>query len=213
MKHGHSARQTPRGKRPTPEYRAWQEMKRRCLAAHRPKFDMYGGRGIAVCARWLDSFEDFLADMGPRPSTRHSLERKNNDGDYTPDNCKWATRKEQIENRRCSRKLTVGSRTLSLDAWSKETGTSYSTIHSRLKRGWPPEEALRPRTLRLRGVKELTFSGRTLSVADWAKVLGFPKTKIYKRLAAGWSVEETLSHTPKTRRRRDLKSGRFLPLS
>jgi hypothetical protein len=80
----------------TSEYKTWDSMRHRCR--HKARAD-YGGRGIMVCKRW-DSFENFLADMGRRPSKQHSLDRINNDGNYEPDNCRWATKKQQAENRR-----------------------------------------------------------------------------------------------------------------
>ena len=84
----------------TPEYRIWQAMKQRCSEPQQDNWKYYGGRGIAVCDRWLDSFTAFLADMGRRPSSKHSIDRINNDGHYTPQNCRWATAIEQRANRR-----------------------------------------------------------------------------------------------------------------
>jgi hypothetical protein len=89
--HGHAG--------PTPEYRTWQAMRNRCTNQHCDKFKHYGGRGIRVCERW-DSFENFLADMGLRPSDKPTLDRINPDGNYEPGNCRWATWKQQRHNRR-----------------------------------------------------------------------------------------------------------------
>lgn len=83
----------------TPEYAVWKMMRQRCLNPRAKKFSDYGARGIRVCDRWA-SFENFIADMGPRPGRGFSLERENNDGDYEPTNCKWATPTEQANNRR-----------------------------------------------------------------------------------------------------------------
>jgi hypothetical protein len=84
----------------TPEYKAWAGMKMRCFNPNDSAFIDYGARGITVCDRWSSSFQNFLADMGRRPSDEHSLDRINNDGPYAPDNCRWATRSQQSSNRR-----------------------------------------------------------------------------------------------------------------
>lgn len=93
---------TRHGMHTSPEYRAWQSMIRRCESPSHPGFAYWGGRGIKVYDQWRASFDVFLADMGRRPSKTHSLDRINNDGNYEPGNCRWATKKQQVNNRRCS---------------------------------------------------------------------------------------------------------------
>jgi hypothetical protein len=95
-KHGH----TVSGGNKTPEYKAWIAIKTRCYKVDGVDYKNYGARGIIVCDRWLNSFENFIEDMGLKPSEKHSVDRINNDGNYEPANCKWSTHSEQMKNRR-----------------------------------------------------------------------------------------------------------------
>lgn len=98
-KHGYAGRSRS-GVKASSEYGTWKAMKRRCTAIRSPDYKWYGARGISVCDRWKNSFPNFLADMGCRPSSKHSIDRIDNEGDYEPGNCKWSTAKEQARNRR-----------------------------------------------------------------------------------------------------------------
>lgn len=126
----------------TPGYRAWQQMRQRCCNPNQIGFERYGGRGITVCERWNSSFADFIADVGQRPSPDHSIERKDNDGNYEPGNCVWATMREQNNNRRNTIYLTHAGRTLPLAEWAREVGIGYTTLKERLVHGWSAERAL-----------------------------------------------------------------------
>jgi hypothetical protein len=121
----------------TPEYGAWVNMHHRCSDSDHPKYRHYGGRGIEVCKRWHD-FTNFLTDMGPRPSSAHSLDRyPDNDGNYCKRNCRWATRSEQNRNTRLNRHLVYRDHILSLHQWRYATGISCNAISKRIRRGWP----------------------------------------------------------------------------
>lgn len=130
----------PGGKR-TPTLNLWTNMVARCHNPKRPDYRYYGGRGIAVCDRWRGSFAAFVRDMGTRPDGM-SLERIDNDGPYSPDNCRWATRDEQMQNTRHTRRLTLNGRTQGLNAWAKEIGINKESLRGRLARGWSLEQAL-----------------------------------------------------------------------
>ncbi len=115
----------------TPEYRSWLSMKTRCRNPKAPNFHLYGGRGIAVCKRWL-SFESFLADMGYRPPGT-SLDRVDNALGYFRENCRWSTAKEQASNRRNNRLITIGYETLTLTEWARRAGISDTAMLYRVR--------------------------------------------------------------------------------
>jgi hypothetical protein len=130
------------GRTDTNEYFVWTGMLARCLNPSNKSYFRYGGRGIAVCARWRESFENFFADMGERPSQRHTLDRIDNDGPYSPENCRWATHSEQARNRRSTRRLTHQGTTQSVTDWSEQVGIQAGTILARLRKGWAVDRAL-----------------------------------------------------------------------
>jgi hypothetical protein len=123
------------------EYMAWAEIKRRCYNKNNKDYYRYGGRGIKVCDRWLNSFENFFADMGERPE-KYSIDRIDNDGNYCPENCRWVTHKEQCNNKSNNVFLTIRGKTMSIKEWSTYTGQNHKTVRSRLKLGWTPEQAI-----------------------------------------------------------------------
>jgi len=125
----------------TIEYRTWYAMLQRCRNPRNPAFGRYGGRGITVCDRW-QLFENFYADTGPRPTLRHSIDRIDNDGNYEPGNCRWATTHEQARNRSDNYLIEWRGETRCLSEWCEIVGLTYSTVKGRLDSGWPVERAL-----------------------------------------------------------------------
>lgn len=137
-KHGHTSR-TGKSK----EYHSWQAMKRRCYDKNHDSYKNYGSREITVCDRWRNSFENFLADMGFKPTTKHTLERKDSLGNYTPDNCKWATWIEQANNKCNNHLIDFNGQIHSMSEWARITGISRDNIKNRIiKMKWPIEKAL-----------------------------------------------------------------------
>lgn len=122
----------------TPEYQSWSHMRYRCENPTNDRYKDYGGRGIKVCERW-SKFENFFADMGPRPE-EGSIDRIDVNGDYTPENCRWATWHQQYQNRRSS-PIVDGER-VSMKELARRVGTPYGRIQARVFRGWDLEDAL-----------------------------------------------------------------------
>ena len=123
----------------TPTYTSWVEMRRRCRSGHRADSHWYQGRGISVCDAW-NSYDQFLADMGERPPGT-TLDRVDNSGGYSPENCRWADAGVQARNRRSSRLIEFSGITQTLEEWSRQTGIKVPCLRYRLGKGWPLERA------------------------------------------------------------------------
>jgi hypothetical protein len=133
---------TRHGKSHTHLHRTWIAMKNRCLCPTSGPFPNYGGRGITVCDRWAESFEAFALDMGEPPSPLHSLDRINVGGNYEPGNCRWATAREQHDNRSVTLTVEYRGERKTLREWAEALGLNYFTARMRIKRGWPVARAL-----------------------------------------------------------------------
>lgn len=122
---------TKHGMHKSPEYKAWKQMIQRCTNPREKRYARYGGRGIRVCERWR-IFENFFSDLGPRPSSRHSIDRKNNDGDYEPCNCRWASRVQQMRNFSRNRLIRFRGVTRCLQEWADDLQITPSTLSVRI---------------------------------------------------------------------------------
>ena len=126
----------------TSEHGAWSEMRKRCTTKTSKRFPLYGGRGISICERW-SKFENFLADMGPKPTSQHTLDRIDVNGNYSPENCRWADWKTQQNNRRNNRVIEFNGEKLTSSQWQDRVGIPSSIIRQRLDRdGWSVEKAM-----------------------------------------------------------------------
>lgn len=135
-----SARKKTHGLSDSREYTIWCGMRQRCEDPNVSAYKNYGGRGIEVCERWLE-FPNFIADMGE--SEGRTIERRDNEKGYSPENCYWASEKQQANNRRSNRVFSYAGKSLNIQQWSEKTGISYFTLRARLViHGWPVKRAL-----------------------------------------------------------------------
>lgn len=139
LKHGYATKGQLRA-----EWQAWNHMIQRCTNPNDKHYKDYGARGIRVCPEWSVSFEQFLRDMGDRPSVDYSLDRIDGNADYGPDNCRWADRKTQAQNRRSVIWIEHGGKRLCVAEWSRVTGVKRQAILARFHKGWSAERILSP---------------------------------------------------------------------
>lgn len=171
-----------------PEYKIWAAIKTRCLNENATEYFRYGGRGITLCPEWKNSFSLFLQDMGMRPSKDYSIERIDNSRGYYPNNCKWATKIEQANNRRSNKLLTFNGKTQNMKQWSKELNISYVTLYQRLsKQKWSVERALTEVPIES---KYITYQGKTRNIREWADHLGIAYGTLQIRLRRGMPVSK-----------------------
>ena len=176
----------------TPLYNSWRAMQERCNNPNASNYKIYGGRGVAICSEWLE-FEPFARwamANGFQPGLW--IERIDNNGNYEPSNCKWATREEQSNNRRNNHMVTFRSKTMSIAQWSRVTGIRYSTLRSRFNDGWPPERALTTPAGAKTGPKPrltATYRGETKTLSEWAEQYGVDYGVLRGRLDRGWSFQ------------------------
>ena len=125
----------------TPTWKSWESMIARCYRATDTSFKNYGAKGITVCDRWLQSFANFFEDMGERPANS-TLDRKENNKGYSKENCRWASPRQQANNKGNNVSLFYKGRTLTVATWARKLGLPAATIYTRLRKGWSVPEAL-----------------------------------------------------------------------
>lgn len=191
------------GESTTRLYKAWRNMKNRCLNHNSPDFPLYGGRGIKVCDSWADSylfFRDWALANGY--SDGLTIDRVDVNGDYCPENCRWATPKQQSRNTRKNIHVEKDGFSGCLLDYCALCGLNYHTVISRLNLGWPLDEAIRTpdRTNYKKREIMLTYHGKTMNATAWCKELGIPKTNLFRRLDKGWDAQKCFE-TPFRKRR------------
>jgi len=169
-----------------PEYKIWVAMKQRCKNKNSTGYEIYGGRGIKVCNEWQGrrGFSNFFKHIGKRPTSKHTLERIDNNGDYEPGNVKWATRIEQMNNFRRNNLVTIKGKTLSVTAWAREIGISPPTLTQRIKYGWSEDDLLKPGGCHP-FYSMVTINGKTAPSTTWAKEASISTNLLTRRIRSG----------------------------
>lgn len=168
------------------EYSIWCGMITRCYNEKSEVYGDYGGRGITVSDEWRSSPEAFYKDMGSRPSSMHTVDRRDNDKGYCKDNCRWATKVVQANNRRNNIRYEYRGDIKTLGEWSRELDLNYKLVYYRIKNlGWTFEEAIQP----IECLK-ITFEGEIKILHEWCDLLNLPEGKTYLRILRGESFEK-----------------------
>lgn len=191
---GHERRVT-HGMCGTPTYMAWGCMKQRVMHDKR-----YIDKGIKICDRWLESFENFLEDMGVCPDDKYSVDRIENDKGYYKENCRWASRSEQQRNKTDTRMITFNGKTQAAADWADELGMRVNTIKNRLDRGWSVERTLtepegekRGRGIPQTKYKLISYNGKIQTVEQWAKELNLNLSTMIQRVWDKWSMDRIVA--------------------
>lgn len=183
-------------------YRIWNGMKWRCHKEKDKDFKNYGGRGIKVCDRWLESFENFYEDMGERPSEDYSIERRDVNDDYCPENCYWILKSKQALNKRNSLHITYKEQTKALVEWARILGIKTDTLHKRIyKYNWSIEQAftIKPGDSSKNRLKRVNSKAKFIEcfgiswpLKVWSEIVCISSETINARLRRGWSSEKAI---------------------
>lgn len=176
-----------------PEYKTLKGIKERCRNPNSNGYEHYGGRGISVDERWLGSegFKNFIEDMGPKPTPQHSIERKDTDGDYEPGNCRWATTKEQQNNKTNNRKIKIGGEELTIAQIADKTGLTHAVVLYRVNVGMTEDKIVSP--VHGNSPKYL-YRGREYSLVELARETNMCISLLHRRVSyEGMTVEEAIS--------------------
>lgn len=172
-------------------------MKSRCSNPKSTGYKYYGGRGITVCERWIASFNNFLSDMGRKPTPDHSIERRNVNDGYSPENCFWLLRKYQNRNKRSNHMIEINGKTRSMAEWCEIYRISYFAVRSRIRGGWEPLKALSTAVGKVRtGPKDaavITHKNKSMTIKQWARYLGIPEVTVRSRYGRGLPTRQVLS--------------------
>lgn len=173
------------------EYNSWYSMKQRCLNPEKDNYSSYGGRGIKICQRWIDSFDNFVEDMGLRPQGT-TLDRINSSGNYEPSNCRWSTYSEQTINTTATHWIDDNGEKICLAYFAKKYKVHPTTIRYRIKNGLSLDDLKKQPDEKL--IHEIWFKGECYSQRSIAKEYNLPKTTFRRKIASGMSVVQAICY-------------------
>ena len=170
-------------------------MRLRCYNENNVNYKYYGGKGVTICDEWLLSFENFF-DWAINNGYNENLtiDRIDSEKEYSPDNCKWSTKKEQAYNRSMSVELTLNGRTMYMTEWAEELGIDKKTLSWRYRNGWSDEEILSNKKDII-----LTYNGESKNLLEWSKKTGIKKSTLWDRYNRGWEVKDILTKNTRDR--------------
>jgi len=174
------------GRTDTPEFKVWSSMLFRCLNPRAHNFEDYGGRGIKICDRWAESFQAFLDDMGERPGAGYSIDRIDNDGNYEPGNCRWATRQQQTWNSRKIRHITVNDQTWPIREWARRLDVSEGALRHKMRKLGSVEAAIAHYSTHQvaswpKQPDRIDVDGEALTLKEWATAIGSSERTLRRR--------------------------------
>jgi hypothetical protein len=174
-------------------YDIWSAIKKRCYKAENKSYKYYGGRGIKMCDEWLLSFENFYDwSLDKRYKEGLSIERKDVNGNYEPSNCEWIPKNEQAKNQRSNHNITIKGVTNTISEWSRISGVSRLTIHSRISRGYKGEELLQPPIQNKKETEYFTYNNREMTLRQIGELVGCTKNALRKHVNSGLTLEQSV---------------------
>jgi len=177
-----------------PLFDTWRKIKLRCLNPSDKQYKNYGARGIKICDEWLNNFWNFASYVGKKPSKNHTLDRIDNNGNYQPGNVRWATVKEQNNNKRTCVFYEYNGERLNIKQWAKKLKIDDSTLYARIFfYNWSFEKAISEPIKKPTKINSIVANGESKTVSEWSKITGICRKAIYDRIKRGWPPEMAVS--------------------
>ena len=185
-------------------YHVWSSMKDRCRNKNNKYYERYGGRGISICEQWKEDFEEFKKwsyENGYAEGL--SIDRRDNDGNYTPDNCRWVDQTTQNRNKSNVVWIELEGEVKRLIEWAEELGIKPSILHDRMRAGWEAKDILNPNIRKSRLGEEIYYNGESHTISKWAEITGISQKAISDRLIRGFTVERALTQPLQKRKKKE----------